>query len=82
MEIETPFTPQPDESCKIIHQAGSEIKELFVEARDQYTIQGDLFSQAILDDTNVPTPLEDGVANMRVIDSVIESHISGAWVEV
>jgi predicted dehydrogenase len=82
LEIANPFTPQPDESCKLILQAGSQSKEIVVEARDQYTLQGDLFSQAILNDTNVPTPLEDGVANMRVIDGIIRSHKSGAWVEV
>ncbi len=82
LEIANPFTPQPDESCKIILQAGPERKEIVVEACDQYTIQGDLFSQAILNDASVPTPLEDGVANMRVIDGIIRSHKSGAWVKV
>jgi hypothetical protein len=46
---------------------------------DQYTIQGDLFSQAVLDDTPVPTPIEDGVANMRVIDRVFESARTNTW---
>jgi predicted dehydrogenase len=39
-------------------------------------------SRAILDDTPVPTPLEDAVANMRVIDAVVESSRRGAWVEL
>lgn len=82
LEIANPFTPQPDEACKIIHQAGSERKEIVVDACDQYTIQGDLFSQAILNGTSVPTPLADGVANMRVIDGIVRSHKTGAWVEV
>jgi predicted dehydrogenase len=82
LEIANPFTPPPDEACKLIHQTGSERKEIIVEASDQYTIQGDLFSQALLNDTNVPTPLADGVANMRVIERLIESHKNGAWVDV
>jgi len=73
IEVETPFTPQPHESAKIIHQVGSERKEIFVEPCDQYTIQGDLFSQAILNNTSVPTPLGDGVANMRVIDGILKT---------
>lgn len=81
LEIANPFTPQPDESCKIIHQEGSARKEIVVDASDQYTIQGDLFSQAILNGTSVPTPLADGVANMRVIDRIIRSHKTGVWVE-
>jgi hypothetical protein len=40
------------------------------------------FSRAILDDTPVPTPLEDAVANMRVIDAVLASARAGAWVTV
>jgi hypothetical protein len=34
----------------------------------------------VLDDTPVPTPLTDGVANMRVIEAVIESGRTGRWV--
>jgi hypothetical protein len=47
---------------------------------DQYTIQGDLFSKAILNDTDVPTPLEDAVANMKVIDALVESAKIRSWV--
>jgi len=39
-------------------------------ACDQYTIQGDLFSRAILEDGEVPVPLEDSVKTMAVIDAV------------
>jgi predicted dehydrogenase len=46
---------------------------------NQYTIQGDLFSQAVLNDTDVPTPLEDAVANMKVIEALIQSAKSGTW---
>jgi predicted dehydrogenase len=47
---------------------------------DQYTIQGDLFSQAVLNDTEVPTPLEDAVANMKVIEAIVRSGELGTWV--
>jgi predicted dehydrogenase len=80
LEIEVPFIPRPDETCTIIHYSGSQRNEIFADPCDQYTIQGDLFSQAILNDTPVPTPLEDAVANMRVIDAVVESHKKGSWV--
>ena len=40
----------------------------------------DLFAQAILNNTAVPTPIEDAVANMQVIDAVIRSSKSGGWV--
>jgi hypothetical protein len=61
---------------------GSEMKEITVEACDQYTRQGDLFSQAILNKTSVPTPLADAVANMSVIAGIFASHQKRAWVEI
>ena len=54
--------------------SASEGKEILVEACDQYTIQGDLFAQAILNDTPVPTPIEDAVANMKVIEAIIAAN--------
>lgn len=82
LEIERPFTPQPKESCKIMHRAGAETKEIAVAACDQYTRQGDLFSQAILNKTSTPTPLADAVANMSVIAGIFASHQKRAWVEI
>ncbi|WP_417385113.1 Gfo/Idh/MocA family protein [Gimesia sp.] len=80
IEIEIPFNAPIDRPCKIWHQSGAEIKEIELEICSQYTIQGDLFSQAILNSTPVPTPLKDAVANMKVIEAVLESNASGAWV--
>jgi predicted dehydrogenase len=70
VEIEIPFNAPPDEPCRMWHQRGSEIEEIVLEVCDQYTLQGDLFSRAVLEDTQVPTPLEDAVANMRVIEAL------------
>jgi predicted dehydrogenase len=47
---------------------------------DQYTLQADAFAKAILDDAPVPTPIEDAVANLRVIEAIIESSRQGRWV--
>jgi predicted dehydrogenase len=80
IEIETPFTPLPDQSPKIRLRQGSRLKEIVCEACNQYTAQGDLFSQAILNDTSVPTPLDDGVANMKVIDGIIMSSKTNSWI--
>jgi predicted dehydrogenase len=80
VEIEIPFNAPPDMPCKVWHQRGEEIEEILLEICDQYTIQGDLFSQAVLKDTEVPTPLEDAVANMKVIEAIVASAESGTWV--
>ena len=80
VEIEIPFNAPPDQPCKIWHQHGAEIEEIALDICDQYATQGDLFSQAALDDTEVPTSLEDAVANMRVIEALIRSARGGIWV--
>ncbi len=79
VEIEIPFNAPPDRPCRMWHQSGDTVEEIVLEICDQYTIQGDLFSQAVLNDTAVPTPLEDAVANMKVIEALIESSKKGSW---
>jgi predicted dehydrogenase len=82
IELEIPFNAPPDRPCRIWHQRGEQIDEIGFEVCDQYTIEFDAVSRAILDDTPVPTPLDDAVANMRVIDAVFASARAGAWVEL
>jgi predicted dehydrogenase len=82
IEIKTPFTPLPNQSSKITLYKGDKIKEIVFKPCNQYTIQGDLFSQAILNNSDVPTPLGDGVANMKVIDGVIKSSEKKAWINL
>ena len=78
IEIKIPFNPPTDKPCKIIYQAGSEIKEIIFEVCDHYSIQGDLFSQSIINNKSVPTPLDDAVANMKVIERIIQSARTGS----
>jgi predicted dehydrogenase len=82
IDIEFPFTSPAEKPAKIYYHTGSDFNELVFDASNQYTIQGDLFSQAILNDTPVPTPIEDGVANMRVIERIFESSKTGTWLNV
>ncbi|MFQ5738796.1 MAG: Gfo/Idh/MocA family protein [Acidobacteriota bacterium] len=82
IEIEIPFNAPPERPCRIWLQRRAEILEVQLDKCDQYTVQGDLFSRAVLEDTPVPTPLEDAVANMRVIDALFSSAESGAWVNL
>lgn len=82
VEIEIPFNAPPDRPCKLWHQRGESTKEIAFDVCDQYTIQGDLFSQAIIENKPVPTPLTDAVANMRVIEAIFESANKGIWIAV
>lgn len=82
VEIEIPCNAPPDRPCRLWHQRGTEINEMTFEICDQYTLQADAFARAILEDTPVPTPLADAVANMRTIEAVLASARSGAWVRM
>lgn len=81
VEIEIPFNAPPDKPCRMWHQSGGESTEITLETADQYTIQGDLFSRAVLENSGVPTPLEDAVANMKVIDALFYSAQNNTWVK-
>ncbi len=79
VEVEIPFNAPADRPCRIWHHAGGQVEEIVFPPCDQYGIQGDLFSLAVRNGTRVPTPIEDSVGNMRVIEAVLESHRTGAW---
>jgi len=79
IEIEIPFNAPPDGSHRLWIHRGGDVETIEVGHHNQYTIQGDLMSRAILDDTPVPTPLGDAVDNMKVIDRVVKSARTGAW---
>ncbi len=81
-EIEIPFNAPPDRPCKVWHARGQLIEEITLEVADQYTLQGDLFAAAIQNNTAVPTPLEDAVANMEVIEAIVRSAKNGGWEKV
>ena len=83
VEVEIPFNPPTDRPTRIWWQQADGAREEITFARsNHYTIQGELFSQAILNDTAVPTPLDDAVANMAVIDAIFRSAESGRWESV
>ena len=71
IELEIPFNAPPDKPTRIWLQREGRIEEIEFDVCDQYTIQADLFSLAVINDTPVPTPLEDAVANMRAIEAVM-----------
>ena len=82
VEIEIPFNAPPDRPCRMWLQQGTDVAEITLDTTDQYTVQGELMSLAILNDTPVPTPLTDAVANMRVIEAIKESGQAGRPVEL
>lgn len=87
IEIEIPFNAPTDRPSRLVFedasQRGIPSREIIeVEVCDQYTIQGDLFSQAALHDAPPPYPLEDSVRNLQVIDALFRSAREGGWAPV
>lgn len=82
IEIEIPFNAPQEEACTIYLHKGNNTETIKLEVADQYTLQGDLFSKAILDDSPVPTLLPDAVANMKVIDGIFASVEVDKWVTI
>jgi len=82
VELDIPFNVPPDKPSRIRHESETETAEIDIRAADQYGLQGEAFSRAILDNTPVPTPLIDAVANMRVIEAIRASAASGCWTNV
>jgi predicted dehydrogenase len=84
IELEIPFNAFPDRAARLLIDATGELSgsgivtEVFPVC-DQYTLQGDAFSKAILEDTEVPVPIEDAVGNMAAIEAIFKSGRSGQW---
>ena len=74
----------PDRPCRIVVDDGSSLsgesrRIVELPVCDQYTLQGDDFSRAIRLGHAQPLPLEDSVANMRVLDAIVRSASSVEW---
>ena len=77
IKFELPFNPPIDRPSKIWFTIGDDCQTIEFETCNQYTIQADLFALAIRNNTPVPTPLEDSVKNMIVIEKLEESNLKG-----
>ena len=84
IEVEIPFNAPSDKPTRVFIHDGidlsgnsPEVKEFAI--CDQYTIQGDLFSRAILENSVQAIPLEDAVKNMAVIDAIFRSASAAQW---
>ncbi|MEP6900744.1 MAG: Gfo/Idh/MocA family oxidoreductase [Actinomycetota bacterium] len=84
IEVQIPFNIPPATPTRIFIDDGSDLYGKNLEtiefaAVDQYTVQGDLFSQAIRENTVQAIPLEDSFANMSAIEAVFRSAQGGNW---
>jgi len=76
ISVGIPFNIPPDLPTHVFVTAGGDppvapaTETLTFEPRDQYTVQAEAFAAAILDGAPLPTPIEDAVGNLRVIERI------------
>ena len=78
--VEIPFNIPPDRPTHVFVTAGGDppvapaTEILTFPTKDPYTAEAELFAAAILDDLPTPTPPEDAVANLRVIEQIFDQE--------
>ena len=85
IDVEIPFNAPIDkptrifiDDCSDLYAGASAVTESFPVC-NQFTIQADLFSLAVRENSEVPNPLEDSICNMAVIEALFRSAESGKW---
>jgi predicted dehydrogenase len=87
IEVQIPFNAPIDRPTRISVDSGADLVgsgariEEFATC-DQYTLQGDAFSRAVRGEGPLDYPLEDAIANMKVIDACFRAARGGRWENV
>ncbi len=84
LEVLIPFNAPPDAPCRIMLDDGGDLSGAHARAEtfpvlDQYALQADAFSRAVLGEQPLEFPIEDALANMRAIDAVFRAAETGTW---
>jgi predicted dehydrogenase len=80
--MEIPWSMPHERPSRLVVEAidrPGQLDEVSFAACDQWGVQCDLFCEAIATGRPAPIPIEDAVANMRVIDALFRSARSGHW---
>ncbi len=82
LEVEVPFNAPPDRTTRIWHATASGIETITISPADQYGLQTDAFARSVFHGVREMPPLQDSLANMRVIDALFESAQGGRWISI
>jgi len=87
IEIQIPFNAPPDAPTRLFTDDGSALGDGSAKAEtfdvcDQYRLQGEAFARILRGEAECEFPLEDSIANMRVVDALFRSADTGQWVEI
>ena len=79
ISIEIPFNTPSDVETRMWVTNSVGTREVIFAPEDHYILEFEAFARAIKEGTEVPTPPADAIANMKVLDALRESAISGNW---
>lgn len=82
IELEIPFNAPPEKPTRLWVQTAEGIKEHTFDIQDQYTLQAEAFTQAILNDQVVPMDLQESLANVQVIEAIALSAKEKRFIEL
>ncbi len=82
IEVDIPFNAPSEKPTRLLMFNNGGKEEVIFDPINPYILQGTSFSQSILEDTPVFTPIEDAVNNMKVIDALFASAAKGERVVV
>ena len=83
ISVGIPFNIPPDRPTEVWLTAGGDppvapaTETLWFDAADPYAVQAERFAAAVLDGLPTPTPAEDAVANLRVIERIFAAGGAG-----
>jgi hypothetical protein len=84
IEVSLPFTPPKEHGCRLVIDSGKSLDGSSAEYEDfapvdQFVLQCDLAAAVFRKESEQEFPIEDAIANMRVIDALYRSAVSGQW---
>ncbi|MEI6876422.1 MAG: Gfo/Idh/MocA family oxidoreductase [Spirochaetota bacterium] len=82
LSVLLPFNAHPDVPLALEVTTGLGTRRIMAGPCDQYGAMFASFSRAVRSGGISPTPIEDGIANMAVLDSLFRSEKSGTWAKV
>jgi predicted dehydrogenase len=82
LSILLPFNAYPDTPLQVSVTTGIGTRQVYAPVSDHYVEMFEAFSRAVREGGAEPTPPEDAVANMKVLDALFKSEKSGAWEKV
>jgi predicted dehydrogenase len=84
IQVELPFNPAVENPARVILDDGRDpfgtgASVIEIPLVNQYALQFDAFSRAILEDAEVPVTLENSLGNVKALDALWRSVESGGW---